>query len=94
MSKWSSRTYISKASNSSRLRCRLKNAAARFLTSRASRLDKPVTSGGMKSFEDILVAGAARLGLFTAPPAVPEEEGPGVDPEAEAEDPPEGEEEE
>ena len=36
-------------SNSSRLRCRLRNAAARFLTSRASRLLMPETSGGMKS---------------------------------------------
>ena len=37
-------------SNSSRLRCRLRNAAARFLTRRASRLLRPVTSGGTKSF--------------------------------------------
>jgi hypothetical protein len=36
-------------SNSSRFRCRLRNAAARFFTSRASRLLRPVTSGGMKS---------------------------------------------
>ena len=36
-------------SNSSRFLCRLRNAAARFLTSRASRLLKPVTSGGTKS---------------------------------------------
>ena len=37
-------------SNSSRLRCRLRNAAARFFTRRASRLLRPVTSGGTKSF--------------------------------------------
>lgn len=37
-------------SNSSRLRCLLRKAAARFLTNRASRLLNPVTSGGMKSF--------------------------------------------
>lgn len=36
-------------SNSSRFRCRLRKAAARFLTKRASRLLKPDTSGGIKS---------------------------------------------
>ena len=36
-------------SNSSRFLCRLRNAAARFLTSRASRLLRPETSGGTKS---------------------------------------------
>ena len=43
-------TNISMSSNSSRLRWRLRNAAARFLTSLASRLLRPVTSGGTKSF--------------------------------------------
>ena len=42
-------TYTSIHSNSSRLRCLLRKAAARFLTSRASRLLRPETSGGMKS---------------------------------------------
>ena len=45
-------TYISMVSNSSRLRCLLRKAAARFLTSLASRLLKPVTSGGTKSLLD------------------------------------------
>ena len=43
-------THISMSSNSSRFRCLLRNAAARFLTSLASRLVRPVTSGGTKSF--------------------------------------------
>ena len=43
-------TYISIASNSSRFRWRLRNAAARFFTRRASRLVNPDTSGGTKSF--------------------------------------------
>lgn len=38
------------SSNSSRFRCLLRKAAARFLTRRASRLLKPETSGGTKSF--------------------------------------------
>lgn len=38
------------SSNSSRFRCLLRKAAARFLTKRASRLVSPVTSGGIKSF--------------------------------------------
>ena len=42
-------TYTSIHSNSSRLRCLLRKAAARFFTRRASRLLKPETSGGMKS---------------------------------------------
>ncbi len=37
------------ASNSSRFRCRLRNAAALFFTSRASRFERPDTSGGTKS---------------------------------------------
>ena len=42
-------TYTSMHSNSSRLRCLLRKAAARFFTRRASRLLKPDTSGGTKS---------------------------------------------
>jgi len=42
-------TYTSMHSNSSRLRCLLRKAAARFLTRRASRLLSPDTSGGTKS---------------------------------------------
>lgn len=42
-------TYISMSSNSSRFRCLLRKAAARFLTRRASLLLRPVTSGGTKS---------------------------------------------
>jgi len=45
----SSATRISMASNSSRFRCRLRNAAALFFTSRASRFERPDTSGGTKS---------------------------------------------
>src|SRR5258706_15088972 len=41
-------------SNSSRLRWRLRKAAARFLTSLASRLLNPVTSGGTNSATVIL----------------------------------------
>lgn len=41
--------YISMFSNSSRFRCLLRKAAARFFTRRASRLLKPDTSGGTKS---------------------------------------------
>ena len=37
------------SSNSSRFRCLLRKAAARFLTRRASLLLRPVTSGGTKS---------------------------------------------
>lgn len=48
------KTHISMFSNSSRFRCLLKNAAARFFTRRASRLLSPETSGGTKSF--VLVA--------------------------------------
>lgn len=44
------KTHISMSSNSSRFRWRLRKAAARFLTRRASRLVSPVTSGGTKSF--------------------------------------------
>lgn len=49
-------------SNSSRLRCLLRKAAARFLTNRASRLLNPVTSGGMKS----LVVTRSPRGFFVA----------------------------
>jgi hypothetical protein len=42
-------TDISMFSNSSRLRCLDRKAAARFLTSLASRLLRPDTSGGIKS---------------------------------------------
>ena len=45
-------TYFSKFSNSSRLRCLERKAAARFLTRRASRLLRPVTSGCTKSLEE------------------------------------------
>jgi hypothetical protein len=45
------------------LRCLDRKAAARFLTSRASRLDRPVTSGGTKSLVLIGPDGAAR-GFF------------------------------
>lgn len=48
-------TYISMVSNSSRFRCRLRKAAARFLTRRASRLLRPETSGGMKSLVETAV---------------------------------------
>lgn len=53
-------TYISMSSNSSRLRCRERNAAARFLTKRASRLFSPVTSGGTQSLVLMGPDGAAR----------------------------------
>ena len=49
-------------SNSSLFRCRLRNAAARFFTRRASRLLNPETSGGTKSF--VLIADAR--GFFAA----------------------------
>lgn len=39
------------------MRCRLRNAAARFFTSRASRFDRPETSGGTKSFTLIQARG-------------------------------------
>ena len=55
-------THISMFSNSSRFLCRLKNAAARFLTNRASRLLSPVTSGGTKS---LVVTRSARGFLAT-----------------------------
>src|ERR1700761_1857421 len=42
-------TYLSKSSNSSILRWRERNAAARFLTRRASRLESPDTSGWKSS---------------------------------------------
>lgn len=57
--------HFSISSNSSRFRWRDKKAAARFLTSRASRFDKPVTSGGMKSFVEMGPEGGARV-FFTA----------------------------
>jgi len=46
-------THISIVSNSSRFLCLLRNAAARFLTRRASRLLSPDTSGGIKSLVDV-----------------------------------------
>lgn len=46
---YSKTTYTSMHSNSSRFRCLLRKAAARFFTKRASRLLRPETSGGMKS---------------------------------------------
>ena len=52
-------------SNSSRLRCLLRKAAARFLTSRASRLLSPVTSGGTKSF--VLTRSPDRAFLLVLP---------------------------
>ena len=54
-------TYSSIASNSSRLRCLDKNAAARFFTRRASRLLSPVTSGGIQSLVLTGPDGAARV---------------------------------
>ena len=53
-------TYASSPSNSSRFLWRDRNAAARFLTNRASRLDNPETSGGMKSFVEMGPLGGAR----------------------------------
>ena len=50
-------THISIFSNSSRFRCLLKNAAARFFTRRASRLLSPETSGGTKSFVLVVARG-------------------------------------
>ena len=50
-------THISMFSNSSRFRCLLKNAAARFFTRRASRLLSPETSGGTKSFVLVVARG-------------------------------------
>ena len=58
-------THISMCSNSSRFLCRLRNAAARFLTSRASRLLSPVTSGGTKSF--VLTRSPERAFFVQAP---------------------------
>jgi hypothetical protein len=55
-------TYTSMHSNSSRFRCRLRNAAARFFTSRASRLLKPETSGGIKSL--LLIRSPTARGLL------------------------------
>jgi hypothetical protein len=46
-------TYTSMHSNSSRLRCLERKAAARFLTRRASLLLRPETSGGIKSLLEI-----------------------------------------
>jgi hypothetical protein len=53
-------THASIASNSSRLRCLDKKAAALFLTRRASRLLSPVTSGGTQSLVLTGPEGAAR----------------------------------
>lgn len=53
-------TYASRPSNSSLFLCLLKNAAARFLTSLASRLLRPLTSGGMKSLVEMGPEGGAR----------------------------------
>ena len=50
-------THISMFSNSSRFRCLLRNAAARFFTRRASRLLSPETSGGTKSFVLVVARG-------------------------------------
>jgi len=69
-------TYISIASNSSRFRCRLRKAAARFLTRRASRLLSPDTSGGTKSF--VVIRSPELRGLFEAF-ATGGEDSPGMD---------------
>lgn len=61
------RNHISMASNSSLFRCRLRKAAARFFSKRASRLLKPVTSGGTKSLVVIL---SPLPRPFFAPPIV------------------------
>lgn len=68
-------TYASSPSNSSRFLCLLKNAAALFLTNRASLLLKPDTSGGMKSLVEMAWLGGARVGFFICcPPLLFEEE--------------------
>ena len=71
------KTDISMFSNSSRLRCLLRKAAARFFTRRASRLLRPVTSGGIKSLLEtrsptarFLVAGGAGLAERLLPAAI------------------------
>lgn len=53
-------------SNSSLFLCRLRNAAARFFTSRASRLLRPETSGGTNSF----VVTRSPRAFFDAPPSL------------------------
>lgn len=71
------RTYTSMHSNSSRLRCLLRKAAARFLTRRASRLLRPETSGGTKSLLEMRSPTArffAALGAGLAERLVPQDE--------------------
>ena len=58
-------SHISIASNSSLFRCRLRKAAARFFSRRASRLLKPVTSGGTKSL--VVILSPPPRPLFTPP---------------------------